>query len=337
VKEMSYDNPTRRELHMISFITRTDVHLNDRPPESRCDDYRETMLGKLRQVGEIARERKVNAVLDNGDFFHNKAASRNSHLLVRKVADLHRSYPCPVYENPGNHDFPYANVEYIEKQPLGVLFATGIFERMGDIRFEDDDGLVVRVVGLPYKMEFDVFDFEIERGDEDVLICAAHTYASPTGTESFGREHFLSYQALAECTPDVFIFGHYHIDQGIQEVLGKPFINLGSLSRGSLTNDNLKRVPRIGYIRVEKGEDGVIIHTEAIEIEVQPASEVFDLEKHDRLKQERKDIDQFIETLSRSASVNEEDNIQAAIEGLDEFDHEVKSRALHYLEKAASG
>jgi DNA repair exonuclease SbcCD nuclease subunit len=76
---------------MISFLVRTDVHINDRPPESRCDDYLETVLGKLKQIGDIAREREVDAVLDNGDFFHNKAASRNSHLLVRKVADLHRA------------------------------------------------------------------------------------------------------------------------------------------------------------------------------------------------------------------------------------------------------
>ena len=322
---------------MISFITRTDTHINDKPPESRCDDYMETLLDKLRQVGEIAREKGVDAVLDNGDFFHNKAASRNSHLLVRKVADLHRSYPCPVYENPGNHDFPYGNVDYISKQPLGVLFATGVFTRMDDIRFEDEEGLVVRVVGLPYKMEFSVFDFDIDRGDEDVLIVCAHTYASPTGTEAFGREQFLSYQDLAECTPDAFVFGHYHIDQGIQEVLGKKFINVGAISRGSLTNDNLSRIPKVGYIRVTKNSDGVEIHTEAIDLEVKPASEVFDLEKHERIREERKDIDEFINTLSRSASENEEENILRAIEGMEDFDHEVRTRALQYLEDAASG
>jgi DNA repair exonuclease SbcCD nuclease subunit len=322
---------------MISFLVRTDVHINDRPPESRCDDYLETVLGKLKQIGDIAREREVDAVLDNGDFFHNKAASRNSHLLVRKVADLHRAYyPCPVYENPGNHDFPYANVDYVEKQPLGVLFSTGIFERMTDHTFEDGD-LKVRVVGFPYKVEFDAFEFDIERGDEDVLIVAAHTYASPTGTESFGKEQFLSYQDLAECTPDVFIFGHLHVDQGIQMVKGKPFFNLGSLTRGSLTNDNLERTPRIGYLRIEKVDGEVEITTEPIPIEVKPSSEVFDLEKHERIKQERKDIDQFIDTLSRSASVDEEDNIRKAIEGLEDFDHDVRNRALRYLEAAAAG
>lgn len=322
---------------MISFVTRADVHINDKPPESRCDDYADSLLDKLRQISEIAREKKVDAVLDAGDFFHNKAASRNSHRLVRKVVDLHRSYPCPVYENPGNHDFPYGNVDYVQRQPLGVLFATGIFERMLDHRFEDEDGLVVRIIGLPYKVDFSVFDFDIERGDEDVLIVCAHTYASPTGTESFGREQFLSYQDLAECTPDLFLFGHYHIDQGIQEVLGKKFINVGAISRGSLTNDNLKRIPKVGYIRITKDGDDVEIHTEAIELEVKPASEVFDLEKHERIQKERKDIDEFINTLSRSASVQEEDNILLAVEGMEDFDHDVKSRALQYLEEAASG
>jgi len=198
---------------MISFIIRTDVHINDKPPESRSDDYLETVLGKLGQVGNLARDLKVTAVLDNGDFFHNKSASKNSHHLVKKVSELHRAYPCPVYENPGNHDFPYGNVEYVEKQPLAVLFATGVFQRMDDIRFTDDDGLVVRVVGFPYKVEFTVEEFDIDRKDEDILIVAAHTFASPTGSESFGREKFLSYKELAECSPDIFIFGHYHILQ----------------------------------------------------------------------------------------------------------------------------
>ena len=320
---------------MISFVVRTDTHINDKAPESRCDDYMETVLDKLRQVGQVARDRKVNAVLDNGDFFHNKAASKNSHTLVKRVVEVHKAYPCPVYENPGNHDFPYGNVDYIDKQPLGVLFATGIFHRMDDIRFEDEDGLIVRVVGLPYKVDFSVFDFDMERGDEDVLIVAAHTYASPTGTECFGREQFLSYSELAECTPDLFIFGHLHVDQGIQEVLGKPFINLGSLTRGSLTHDNLERIPRIGYIKVEKIDGEIKISTEAIPLEVKPASEVFDLVKHERIQKERKDIDQFIETLSASATVEDGDDIGEAIKTLDVFEQEVRERALEYLERAS--
>lgn len=322
---------------MISFLVRTDVHISDRPPESRTDDYLETVLGKLRQIGNMARDLNVTAVLDNGDFFHHKSAAKNSHHLVKQVVEVHRAYPCPVYENPGNHDFPYGNVEYVAKQPLGVLFTTGIFRRMEDHVFEDGNGLKVRVVGFPYKMEFTPFEFDVERGDEDVLIVCAHTYASPTGTESFGREKFLSYADLAGCTPDIFVFGHLHVDQGIVQMGGKTFINLGSLTRGSLTNDNLSRIPRIGHIRVTKDpEAGVAIHTEALEIAVRPASEVFDLAKHERIKQERKDMDAFIQTLSRSASLQDEEDVRAAIGGMGAFEADVRERALAYLERAAS-
>lgn len=316
---------------MIKFLIRTDVHINDKAPESRSDDYMETVLGKLRQIGDIARQRGVDAVLDNGDFFHNKSASKNSHHLVKKVSEVHREYPCKVYENPGNHDFPYGNVDYVEKQPLGVLFATGVFERMTDHIFTDDSGLKVRVVGFPYKVEFTVEEFDLERGDEDILIVAAHTFASPTGTESFGREKFLSYKELAECSPDVFIFGHYHIDQGIQEVLGKKFFNLGSLTRGSLTQDNLERIPRIGYLEIEKTSKGVQIKTEAIPIKVKPASEVFNLERHQRLKEERKDIDQFITTLIHSTEDASDEDVKTTIESLQDFGHDVREKALQYL------
>jgi exonuclease SbcD len=313
---------------MINFLVRTDVHIHDKPPESRRDNYMETVLDKLRQIGQMAKERNVTAVLDNGDFFHNKSAARNSHALVKAVVDVHKIYPCPVYENPGNHDFPYGNVDYINRQPLGVLFATGVFQRMDDILFQDVD-LSVRVVGLPYKVEFDVFEFDIQRGDEDILIVCAHTFASPTGTERFGREQFLSYRDLSECSPDIFVFGHLHTDQGIQEVGGKTFINLGSLTRGSLTDDNLSRIPRIGYIEVTKNDGQVSIHTEPLEIRVRPAEEVFDLVTHERVQQERRDIERFIETLSRS-SVEEGDNLQEVIQHLD-MESIIKERALDYL------
>lgn len=322
----------------ISFIIRTDVHISDRAPASRCDDYMESCLEKLTQIRDLARERDVTAVLDNGDFFHNKSASRNSHLLVRKVADLHHTYPCPVYVNPGNHDFPYGNVDYVHQQPLGVLFSTRVFERMTDHMFEvADGGLKVRVVGFPYKVHFEVQEWDLERGDEDLLIVCAHTYATPEGNEWYGKEKVQSYSELAECSPDIFIFGHLHLDQGIQEVRGKTFFNLGSMTRGSLTEDNLERIPRVGYLSIQKDPDGQVSYShEAIPLKVAPASEVFDLEKHERLKEERKDIDQFLDSLERSISMSEGESIYQTISNMESFPEDVRKRTLQYLDEVSS-
>jgi predicted phosphodiesterase len=320
----------------ISFMVRTDAHLADRAPESRCDDYLASCLMKLREIGEMATERQVDAVLDNGDFFHNKSASRNSHRMVRQVSDLHKTYPCPVYVNPGNHDFPYANIDYLHQQPLGVLFSSGVFHRMIDHTFEDDSGLKVRVVGMPYKVEFDVEEWDIERGDEDVLVVCAHTFASMKGGEFFGKEKVQSYPELAECTPDVFIFGHWHIDQGIEEVRGKTFINLGSMTRGSLTQDNLDRIPRVGYLRIDKDQDTgeVVIATEALPLTVAPASEVFDLVKHERLQQEKLDMDHFITSLMGTTQDQGQMDVRGVIQSLDTFEEDVRQAALRYLDQA---
>lgn len=316
---------------MIRFTVRTDCHVHDKPPESRVDDYLQTCMNSLRQIGEFATSRNCNAVLDNGDFFHAKAASKNSHLMMREVIDLHaESYTCPVYCNPGNHDFPYNNIEYLDRQPLGVLFAARTFERMYDHTFESGD-LKVRVVGFPYKRVFTIEEFDLERGEEDYLIVCAHTFASPHGGDLFGTEKALSYYDLAECSPDFFIFGHWHIDQGIQEINGKTFMNLGSMTRGSLVKDNLTRIPRFGFIQIVKDEFGVVsVEYEAIELDVPPAEKVFDLQRHERIQKESQDIEKFVASLQAQHS-EEGMDISTEISALSEFKAEVKAEALNYL------
>lgn len=324
----------------MKFVIRTDCHVHDKAPQSRVDDYLDTCITKLRQVGEFAEAEGCVAVLDNGDFFHAKAASRNSHEMVRKVIEVHReSYGgCPVYVNPGNHDFPYNNIEYLPRQPLGVLFAASVFRQMGDEMFEcPETGLKVRVVGFPFRSHYDIIDFDILRGEEDVLIACCHYSATPNGDTLFaGTEESLSYYDLSECSPDIFVFGHLHIDQGIQKVNGTTFINLGSMTRGALVQDNLTRVPRFGYVEItkDKATGAVQIHAEAVEYEVQPSGTIFDLERHERLQEEQRDIDQFVATLTTEALSEDPDDVYDTIRSLSEFQKEVREKAIHYLREA---
>ena len=88
----------------VTLVWRTDVHLSDHTPRSRTDNWTDTVLRKLSDIGEIARKSGANAVIDGGDFFDIKAPGRNSHALIRRAMEVHRDYPCPVYANVGNHD-----------------------------------------------------------------------------------------------------------------------------------------------------------------------------------------------------------------------------------------
>lgn len=195
---------------MITLVWRTDVHMADMPPQSRTDDWAATILGKLNQVGDIARDVKANAVLDGGDFFHVKSPTRNSHEMVRRVTEVHAAYPCPVYANVGNHDVKYGSMEYLSESPLAVLFESGVFKRCYDQHEAVfvQDGVKVRVVGIPYHgTKYDMNRFtSLVRQDEDRLVVMVHCLASAKGGTMFEAEDVIGYNQLANLGPDVWCF-----------------------------------------------------------------------------------------------------------------------------------
>ena len=186
----------------MKLLWRTDVHLSERNPRSRTDNWREAIMDKLRQVGGIAKEIGAEAVIDGGDFFDIKSPSRNSHDLIREVAELHADYPCPVYANVGNHDCVYGDYTYLPQQPLGVLFATGVFKRLYDSHEAvfADGGVKVRLAGIPYHgTTYDLDRFKnITKGDEDYLVVTAHVLASAKGGSMFENEDIIKYDDLIE-------------------------------------------------------------------------------------------------------------------------------------------
>ena len=230
---------------MIRLIWRTDAHLSDHAPASRKDDWTAAVFEKLEQIRMVAGKLNVAGILDGGDFFHTKSPTRNSHRLVRMVADHHATYPCPVFCTPGNHDSVYGDYSFLDQQPLGVLYSSGVFQRLYDefeVYFGPADTTtpavkaypynrkeggfpdgnpfyfrnqhqvgdipVVRVVGIPYHgSKYDLQRLQnIKKGEEDYLVCVAHVLASPQGGTMFEAEDVWSYNDLSAYAPDIFCF-----------------------------------------------------------------------------------------------------------------------------------
>ncbi len=333
---------------MITLVWRTDVHMSDKAPSSRTDDWTETVLGKLGQVRDIALERNADAILDGGDFFHLKSPSRNTHRLVNRVAEHHSTYPCPVYCTPGNHDSVYGDYAFLGQQPLGTLFSAGVFKRLYDeheavftspnTTWERDKGgtqLKVRVVGIPYHgNKYDTERFHsIKKGDEDILICIAHVLASEKGGTMFEGEDIVRYSDLLDTDPDVFFFGHWHMDQGITQLGDKTFVNVGSLTRGSLSQDEVQRQPACVVLKVVPGP---VVTTDIVRLKVAPAEEVFDVEGRARQIKRQVQMDTFVESIR--ASLVPATGGQTMAEALGEVENvpdEVRERALSYLEQAS--
>jgi len=314
-------------------VWRTDVHLSDQAPRSRTDNWVETVLGKLDQVGQIAGKIKASAVLDGGDFFHVKSPFRNSHRLLRQVIEVHGRYPCPVYANVGNHDCVYSELSYLYQQPLGVLFEAGIFRPLYDHHeaFFEEDGVSVRVVGVPYHgSQYDIERLKVKKGSEDHLIVIAHLYASESGGSMYGNEEIIGYNDLLDADADLFCFSHWHKDQGIVEKGGKVFVNIGSLTRGSLSEEEVDRTPACAVMSFVKTR----FQVKKIPLSVKPAGEVFDLVGKIKTEKRAAVMEEFMTTLHKELSAQTSVEVQDQIARLEGLPERVREKAILYLEQA---
>ena len=321
---------------MIKLIWRTDAHMSDHTPRSRKDDWTEAVFSNLRQVGAIASRVEADAIIDGGDYFDIKRPSKNSHALVRRTIEEHRSYSCPTYVVPGNHDCLHGDYSNLPKQPLGVLYEAGAFRRLYDDHEAtiEKDGIKVRVVGIPYHgTKYDRDRFRIEKGDEDFLVVAAHVLASKKGGSMFEGEDIIKYDELLELAPDVdvFCFGHWHKNQGVTEIApGKFVINVGSLSRGSISQDNLSRIPSC----VELTFSDTFSYT-VHELQVPPAEEVFDVEGKQREEQRESTMEEFVSSIRTTLSNVSSRPLSEVLDDLSgEVPDIVKERTRSYLEEA---
>lgn len=321
----------------VRLVWRTDVHMADVPPVSRVDDWTETVCDKLRQVGKLAWEIKAQAVLDGGDFFHIKSPVRTSHRTLRTVVAIHRdNYSCPVYANVGNHDCVYSDIRWLPQQPLGVLFETGAFQRLyGDHEaLFEADGVKVRVVGVPYHgTSYDLSKLDVKKGEEDYLVVVAHLLASDTGSTSlFESEDVVSYSHLRGLEADVFCFGHWHKDQGITEISpGKWVVNVGSLTRGALSQDHLERIPACAILAFGPGG----VQVERHDLKVSPSAEVFDLQGRVRMETSTMVIDSFVEKMRTTLKVDGRKSLEDSVRETKGIPSSVRERTLLYLERAS--
>lgn len=316
----------------FKIITATDIHISDHGPRSRVDDYKKSLLEKIAQMRMACNKLSVDAAVIAGDLFDLKNPTRNSHGLVQDLIQMFRGFDCPVYMIEGNHDLRDNRLETINEQPLGVLFKSGSLIRLREEVLEKEKKKV-SLVGIPFEEDLKLSNLKIPSKKGCVAqVCAMHIYSGPKPGDIFS-ERIYGYNELLNLGPDVFVLGHYHLDQGITVEDKVHFINVGSISRGSLSYENTKHEPKIALITIQG--DGSIT-TSAIRLKVKASSEVFDLEKRDEEKEESKEIEAFVEKLStESVETNKEKDFSSNIEKMD-LTKEVREKTLSFIQEATN-
>lgn len=323
----------------FTFITANDIHISDTGPRSRIDDFKASILNKISQMRSACNKLGADAALLAGDLYNLKTPTKNSHKLNQDLIREFSQFSCPRYAIEGNHDLTGNHLESIREQPLGVLFAD---RSLIQLRHEiiEKDGHKISLVGIPFREDFDPKNLEIpDKGDCIAQICLIHAYTAPTPGMLF-KERIFGYKEFTHLSPDIFVIGHYHIDQGIQEVDGKHFINLGSLSRGTLTEEEINHQPQIGFIKVVVDDEGnVSRNVQSIKLKVKPASEIFDLDKREEEKKETQDIELFVEKLvteSVDGSVDGDKDFNEIVGGMKDVAQTVRDKVVYFLQEAAA-
>ncbi|MBD3261265.1 MAG: hypothetical protein GF334_06205 [Candidatus Altiarchaeales archaeon] len=322
----------------LRFMTFTDVHISSVNPQSRRGDYLGDILDKLKQIRDVGQKLGAQFYLCGGDLFNLKAPMKNPHSLNRTLIELFRSFKGDVYTTEGNHDLRFDSYETFNEQPLAVLYQSGALLQLRESVITHE-GVSVRIRSFPFEEEPDLESLPKAKDDVDLNVCVLHLYSSPQGGMLYKHKLF-SYPEISSLGDDIFLLGHYHVDQGI-ETLGingkdQTFINLGALSRGSLVEDNIQRTPRIGYVEITKTGDEVKVSTKAIRLKVKPATEVFDLEEKDQEQKKLKEAEEFVEKLkddSFEEDLEGEDRVVAALDKL-KIDKKVLEKVSYFLTSA---
>jgi hypothetical protein len=303
----------------VRFLTFTDVHISSINPASRRGNYKADILDKLDQIRRVGIALKVDFFLFGGDLFNLKAPMRNPHDMNGELIDLFKKFPAPIYGTEGNHDLMKDSYETFNEQPIRVIYSSGALIQARDVPLTIN-GMNVRIRSFPFSEQPDFGSLPKANKEYDLSICLLHLYSSPTGGNLF-KTKVTSYPEISELGDDVFMLGHYHIDQKVFKgnFMGKPqwFINVGAIARGVLTEDSMERTPKTAYMEVKLDDEAFMVEKRQEEVQRTREAEEF-------VKKLREDLENKVESM---------DTLDDEIKALD-LDTAVLGKVQHYLQEA---
>jgi Calcineurin-like phosphoesterase len=276
----------------VRYLVVGDVHLSDKPPSIRTETYKDDVLAKLRWCVELAIREEAQAIIQAGDIFHIKTPSRTSHELVLETAQtLTDGHEIPVLIVPGNHDLQNDRLESLSSQPLGAL----AMHPQIDI-FIGRNAKAPDVFAIPYlaNLESSLPGWATEWAEKQEPLIITHAPLFPDGVcppydhmeASVWADHFpeawATYYGHIHDSHDVYNAG------GTKSLLGMTMINRGALSRGSIHENTLRRVPQVTYI------DTGVQSIDGYQVPHRPAREVFRLAEKEKLDDRQTDLEQFL-------------------------------------------
>lgn len=266
----------------------TDSHLNNIAPISRTDDFANTTINKLIEVGKIADYYKVDLILHSGDLFQ---SPRCDLFYLGKVARAIRNYSCPMYVVPGNHDLYGQNINTLDRTFLGCLANTGVIHIL-----DRKHPLEITRYNTTYRIEGQEYHPSVD-SQKDLLIQDPKTYNILLTHSMLVEKPYVSdYVLIDECNTNanIVLAGHYHPGWKERCVNNTAFFNPGAMVRRDAGRLDIPKVLilEINDSTLQLGYTYVTLQTAL------PRDAIFDLNKIATAKNTKNSINNFQNNLN---------------------------------------
>lgn len=249
----------------VAFVG--DIHLQFSNPASRIDNYFEAILNK---IGQVMKANKY--FISLGDLFSHPVLDIQGTMIFIELLKEYKEKGGVFIEIAGNHTIYNWQLNTVNKTTLGLL------HKLNLIQILDRSGLIDKA-----KSSIEIEGYTIVPGllnDPKNLIEApnnnsilvAHSYYA------FERDkkHSLEYEDLKDKGYKYCFLGHDHQPYQPKIIENTTLYRPGSLAREAAHPYNFDR--KITYYQLDLNTDKI----KSIEVDYEPASEVFSIEANEK-------------------------------------------------------
>ena len=233
----------------MKILYLTDTHLTSKSPAGRIDNYANSSLKKLLEIGKIIKDNNINVVIHGGDMFHTpKVNLKYANLVITII----KQWNIPIYVVPGNHDLYGYNINTLDQTMLGVLYSSGIIKilsRSNPLEITTKNNKIL-IEGQEYYQNINQDmnkDFSVNTSGYDYNILVSHSMITP---KPFIKT--VSHNCVNDIKTDanLVLCGHYHDPFSLSNKDGTIFLNPGSLMRVERTRKQYPKVDIIEFTEI---------------------------------------------------------------------------------------
>jgi len=267
---------------MSKYLYFQDMHFTGKNSCNRLGNYFDDLLIKFDEIIQIAKDNNCDSLIDGGDLLETEKPSYN---VLDEIADRIDKAQLPIYSLFGNHTMSYGHIENSKNTGLAHLQKRSEYFKYIDEL--DIEGVDLKIIDYSFGIEDKIKQDGIMFDDSYLWkICIVHALLTPS--KFFDSASYVQLKDI-ETNADLLLIAHYH--KPYTKVIGNTaFLNIGCCGRNNI--DEAPIDPSVAILDTEKRSYEVIKLKSA-----KPANKIFDLSKHNELKDNKKDIKEFLDSL----------------------------------------